>query len=207
MNEISNKNITNIQLIKNNNNININNKDNDNKNNIPLSNNLNIYIDTNSNKEKDNEQKLIKSNNNNNNNKEYLIEHYVDDPEIIKEFKELFNPIKKRLKFTFYYNIAICFLSVLYAKNLGFYITKYLPKINKGLFNLVLFSSCHAFFFSGLLIGGNLAILGINPRKFMSKYKELDEKIMSKDPYRDLSLKGFIDGVSNGFSIHGEKKN
>ncbi len=139
------------------------------------------------------------------NNKEYLIEHYVDDPEIIKEYKELFTPIKKRLKYTFYYNVAVCSLSIIYAKNLGFYITKYFPNMGKGLLNLVLFSTFHAFAFSGILIGGNLAILGINPKKFMKKYREIDEKIMSNDPYKDLTLKGFIDGVSEGFSKQAEK--
>lgn len=138
------------------------------------------------------------------NNKEYLMEHYVDDPEIIKEYKDLFSPIKKRLKYTFYFNIGVCSLSVLYAKNLGFYIGKYFPNFKKGLLNLVLISSFHAIAFSAILIGGNLAILGIQPRKFMQKYRELDEKIMSTDPYKNLTLKGFIDGVSEGFSKQAE---
>ena len=33
------------------------------------------------------------------NQKEYLIEHYIEDPEVVKEYKELFSPIKKRLKY------------------------------------------------------------------------------------------------------------
>lgn len=139
------------------------------------------------------------------NNKEYLIEHYVEDPEIVKEYKDLFQPIKKRLKYTFYYNVAVCAISVYYAKNLEFFLSKYFPKMKKGLMNLVLFSSFHAIAFSAILIGGNFAILGINPRKFMDKYREIDDKIMSTDPYKDLTLRGFIDGVSEGFNKQAEK--
>lgn len=61
------------------------------------------------------------------NKKEYLIEHYVQDENIIKEYKELFEPIKKRLKYTFYFNVAVCTFSLMYAKNLGFYLGKYFP--------------------------------------------------------------------------------
>lgn len=134
------------------------------------------------------------------NNKEYLIEHYVDDQEIIKEYKDLFSPIKKRLKYTFYYNVGVCTISLMYAKNLGFYLSKYFPNMGKSLLNLVVFSSIHAIGFSTILIGGNLLILGINPKKFIAKYREIDEKIMSADPYKDLTLQGFIEGVSEGFS-------
>lgn len=136
------------------------------------------------------------------NKKEYLIEHYVQDERIIKEYKELFAPIKKRLKYTFYFNVAICTLSLMYAKNLGFYLSKYFPNMSKSLFNLVLFSSAHAIGFSTILIGGNLIILGVNPIKFLNKYREIDEKIMATDPYKDLTLQGFIEGVSEGFNLN-----
>lgn len=72
--------------------------------------------------------------------------------------------------------------------------------MSKSLLNLVLFSSVHAIGFSAILIGGNLAILGINPKKFFAKYREIDEKIMATDPYKDLTLQGFIEGVSEGFN-------
>jgi len=134
------------------------------------------------------------------NKKDYLIEHYVQDEKIIKEYKELFEPIKKRLKYTFYFNVALCTFSLMYAKNLGFYLGKYFPNMSKSLLNLVLFSSVHAIGFSAILIGGNLAILGINPKKFLAKYREIDEKIMATDPYKDLTLQGFIEGVSEGFN-------
>lgn len=141
------------------------------------------------------------------NRKEYLIEHYVKDERIIQEYKELFAPIKKRLKYTFYFNVAICTLSLMYAKNLGFYLSKYFPNMSKSLLNLVLFSSVHAIGFSAILIGGNLAILGVNPKKFLAKYREIDEKIMATDPYKDLTLQGFIEGVSEGFNKKIEKEN
>lgn len=141
------------------------------------------------------------------NKKEYLIEHYVQDEQIIKEYKDLFTPIKKRLKYTFYFNVGICTFSLMYAKNLGFYLSKYFPNMSKSLLNLVLFSSAHAIGFSAILIGGNLAILGVNPKKFMAKYREIDEKIMATDPYKDLTLQGFIEGVSEGFNKKPEKVN
>ncbi len=141
------------------------------------------------------------------NKKEYLIEHYVEDEKIIEEYKELFAPIKKRLKYTFYFNVALCSFSLIYAKNLGFYLSKYFPNISKSLLNLVLFSSLHAVGFSAVLIGGNLAILGINPKKFLAKYREIDEKIMATDPYKDLTLQGFIEGISEGFNKKAEITN
>ncbi len=136
---------------------------------------------------------------------EYLMEHYVQDEAIIKEYKDLFAPIKKRLKYTFYFNVAICTFSLMYAKNLGFYLSKYFPNMSKSLLNLILFSSLHALGFSAILIGGNLAILGVNPKKFLTKYREIDEKIMATDPYKDLTLQGFIEGVSEGFNKKPEK--
>ena len=139
------------------------------------------------------------------NQKEYLIEHYVEDEDIIKEYKDLFAPIKKRLKYTFYFNVAVCTFSLMYAKNLGFYLSKYFPNMSKSLLNLVLFSSVHAIGFSTILIGGNLAILGVNPKKFLAKYREIDEKIMATDPYKDLTLQGFIEGISEGFNKKSEK--
>jgi hypothetical protein len=139
------------------------------------------------------------------NQKEYLIEHYVEDEGIIKEYKDLFAPIKKRLKYTFYFNVAVCTFSLMYAKNLGFYLSKYFPNMSKSLLNLVLFSSVHAIGFSTILIGGNLAILGVNPKKFLAKYREIDEKIMATDPYKDLTLQGFIEGISEGFNKKPEK--
>lgn len=141
------------------------------------------------------------------NSKEYLMEHYVQDEQIIKEYKELFAPIKKRLKYTFYFNVAVCSFSLMYAKNLGFYLTKYFPNMTKSLLNLVLFSSVHAIGFSAILIGGNLAILGVNPKKFLAKYREIDQKIMSNDPYKDLTLQGFMEGVSEGFNKKADNNN
>ena len=119
--------------------------------------------------------------------KEFVIEYFTSDEEIIKEYKDLFRPFKQRFRYTIYYNTLLSLGLFYYFKNAISIGEKYYPNKRKGFHNMILISTLHAIVFSFLLIGGNTLVLGINPIEFNKRYKELDRKMMEKDPYFELT--------------------
>lgn len=129
----------------------------------------------------------------------YFIEHFVKDKEIIDEYKDLFKPFKQRGRFMIFYTTFLCTALFYYAKNVNYYAEKYYPNKRKGLHNLVLISMIHCFLFSGLLIGGNFAIIGITPSTFMNRYKQLDEKIIAQEPNPNMTVDEFFNIINREF--------
>jgi hypothetical protein len=119
--------------------------------------------------------------------KQYLVEYFITDDEIINEYKELFRPFKERLRYTIYFNTLLSIALFFYFKKATYYSEILYPNRRRGLHNLILISSLHAFAFTGLLFGGNCLVLGINPITFSRKYKELDRKMIAKDPYYQVT--------------------
>lgn len=133
------------------------------------------------------EQKDIKS----------LTEHMIDDPILLQEYKDLHKPFKTRAKFTIYYNTLLFFGLFYYSKNAKFYGDKFYPNRRKGLKNLILISLIHCFIFSSILFAGNCLIIGVNPFTWWKRYKELDRKLIEKDPYKDLTWKEFMEKIKD----------
>jgi hypothetical protein len=119
--------------------------------------------------------------------KQYLVEYFINDEDIIKEYKELFRPFRERFRFTIYYNTLLSIALFFYFKKATYYGEKFYPNRRRGLHNLILISTIHALLFTGLLFGGNCLMLGINPITFSKKYKELDRKMIQKDPYYQIT--------------------
>lgn len=130
---------------------------------------------------------------------QYFIEHFVTDKELISEYKELFKPFKQRGRYMLFYTTFLCIGLFYYAKNVTYYAEKFYFNKRKGIHNLFLLSIAHSLGFTFLLIGGNCLIMGINPRKFYQKYRELDEKILSKDPNPDMTVDEFFTIINREF--------
>lgn len=138
----------------------------------------------------------------NENKKEYLMESFVNDEDLIKEYKDLIDPIKRRGKYTLIYNTILCYASFQYAKNIDIYLIKYLPKNRKiNLGNLMWLSLLHCFAFSTLLIGGNCLVLGVRPIKFLKKFKEINERILEKDQNQNMTFNEFLNVVSTQIDL------
>ena len=129
----------------------------------------------------------------------YFIEHFVNDKELIDEYKELFRPFKQRGRYMLFYTTFLCIGLFYYAKNVNYYAEKYFAKQRKGLHNLFLLSIAHCLGFTFLLIGGNCLIMGISPNKFMKRYREIDEKILAKDPNLDMTVEEFFTVMNKEF--------
>jgi hypothetical protein len=119
--------------------------------------------------------------------KEYIVEHFTKDEEIIRDYKELIRPLKERFRFMIYYNTLLSLGLLYYFKNLLYIAERFYPNRRKGLHNVVLIGTLHCFGLITLLLGGNCLALGLNPREFHRKYKELDKKMMLKDPYYEVT--------------------
>ncbi len=115
------------------------------------------------------------------------MEHFTSDEEIIKDYKELFKPFKERFRYMIYYNTLLSLGLLYYFKNALNIAERFYPNRRKGMHNLVLIGTLHCFAFSTALLGGNCLVMGLNPWEFHRKYKELDKKMMTKDPYYEVT--------------------
>lgn len=129
----------------------------------------------------------------NNKKHEYFIEHFVKDKDLIREYKELHDPIKKRGKYCLVYSSIVMFLSFKYIQNLQYYTNKFFPNRGKGFMSLMWISSIHSLTFSFILLAGNLVVLGINPVTHIRKFKALDEKMLASDPNSNMTWTDFLD--------------
>jgi hypothetical protein len=120
--------------------------------------------------------------------KKTLIELIIQDEQLMKEYKELHKPFRTRGKYTIFFDTVMIFILFNYAKNAKYYGDILYPNRRKGFGNMLFISLLHCFTFMGVLFTGNILILGINPVHWIKKYKEVDKKIWSQDPYKDLSF-------------------
>ena len=111
-------------------------------------------------------------------------EYFIDDPSLIKEYKDLHKPFKQRLKYTAFWDILWFLGIVLYSKNIGYYQSLYLPNRKKGMGSLMFLSLAHCLAFMTTLAAGNCLILGINPVSFWKKSKDLNARMVENDPYK-----------------------
>ena len=124
--------------------------------------------------------------------KKSTMEYFVSDPNLLKEYKELNEPVKKRYKYTVLYDVAWFFGVFLYCKNITYYSDKYFPVKTKGFNNMFLISLVHCFMFCSSFVVGNLIILGVNPFTFYQKHRNLSEKMIASDPYKDITPTEFF---------------
>ncbi len=98
-----------------------------------------------------------------------------------EELAALIKPLRKRFKYTIYYNALFLVVMFKYGQNVNTYMKKYFKNKMKGIFNLILFATLHSVGICTLLIGGNCLVLGINPITFIRKHKEITERIIEKE--------------------------
>jgi len=98
-----------------------------------------------------------------------------------EELAALIKPLRKRFKYTIYYNALFLVVMFKYGQNVNTYMKKYFKNRMKGIFNLILFATLHSVGICTLLIGGNCLVLGINPITFIRKHKEITERIIEKE--------------------------
>lgn len=131
--------------------------------------------------------------------KDYVMEYFVKDENVIKEYKQLMRPIRDRALYTIYFDTFMCFLIYQYAKRVNYYAERFYPNRRKGVGNLIVISTVHAIGVSALFLVGNFAILGINPFRFYKKYKEIDEKIMQEDSSMNATAEEIFSLIQDKF--------
>jgi hypothetical protein len=124
--------------------------------------------------------------------KKSMMEYFVSDPNLINEYRLLNEPVKKRYKYTVLYDVVWFFGVFLYCKNITYYSERYFPVKKKGFSNMFLISIVHCFMFVSSFVVGNLVILGVNPYTFYQKHRNLSERMISSDPYKDITPTEFF---------------
>jgi hypothetical protein len=109
---------------------------------------------------------------------EYIFDENTKDNE---ELAALIKPVKKRFKYTIYYNALLIAGFYKYGQNINKVMKRYFKNRMRGVMNMILFATFHSLFFSLLLIGGNCMVLGINPISFIRKHREITERIIEKE--------------------------
>lgn len=109
---------------------------------------------------------------------DYIFDENTQESE---ELAALIKPVRKRFKYTIYYNALLLLGFYKYGQNVNFWVKKYFKRRLRGVMGIILFSTLHSLVFCGLLIGGNCLVLGINPIKFQRKYKEITDRIIEKE--------------------------
>ena len=61
----------------------------------------------------------------NNKKHEFFIESYIDDPVLLKEYREMFMPFKQRGQYALMYTTLCCLGAFQYIKNLNYYMNKF----------------------------------------------------------------------------------
>ena len=110
-------------------------------------------------------------------NKEFILEYFVEDQNLVNEYKEHLKPIRNRFKYTLFWDTLVIYMSFQYVKNLDYYLDKFFPKRVNTFGCLMKVSSLHTFTFFALIIAGNCAILGIRPIKWLKKTSELNRRM------------------------------
>lgn len=134
---------------------------------------------------------------------EYSIEKFIDDEEIIKEHKRIFDPLKKNAQYAIGYWILASFGIIRYIKNSSTKFESYFVDKSIRMRNLVMLSVFHGIAFAGILFGGSFALMGINPIKFYKRLKLHNANIAKKDELKDLTWDEFAEivDIKNQLSI------
>lgn len=127
----------------------------------------------------------------------YMAEKFVDDEELIKEYRTLYDPFKKRAKFILYYWAFCLFLGFKYIKNIDHY-SKFFPKLKSKFGSLFFLSTLHTLVFNTILFGGTFLILQIRPIKFLKQVKSVNDRMVEKDIMPDITLDEFLEVTEMG---------
>ena len=109
---------------------------------------------------------------------DYIFDENTQESE---ELAALVKPVRKRFKYTLYYNALFLVGMYKYGQNVNNLMKRFFKKRMKGIFNLILFSTMHSVIICGLLIGGNCLVLGVNPISFARKHKEITDRIIENE--------------------------
>ena len=121
-----------------------------------------------------------------------LLEYFVNDENLLKEYRDLHKPLKQRFKYTVFFDLVWFMGILLYARNANYYGTILYPKRRKGVGNLILISGIHCIVFMSTLVAGNLLMLRLNPFSFWKKSRDLNKRMVEQDPYKGATWTEFM---------------
>lgn len=109
-----------------------------------------------------------------------MTEMVINDPEAIKEYRKLNEPIRKRAKYTLYFNTLFIFMSYHYVRHIPRITKKYFVK-KFNMANVFLISNLHTLFLMSIFFLGNSLVIGVNPFTWIQKRKEFEDKFIDKE--------------------------
>ena len=121
-------------------------------------------------------------------NKEYSIENFVDDEELINDYKKLNDGLKERFKYTLIWDTLVIYGSMSYIKNIEYYMDRYFPKRNNTFGSLLKVSLIHSLSFFTIFVCGNLLILQLNPFSYVREYKRINKRILEINKQEDFKM-------------------
>ena len=121
-------------------------------------------------------------------NKEYSIENFVDDEELINDYKKLNDGLKERFKYTLIWDTLVIYGSMTYIKNIEYYMDRYFPKRNNTFGSLLKVSLIHSLSFFTIFVCGNLLILQLNPFSYVREYKRINKRILEINKQEDFKM-------------------
>ena len=99
---------------------------------------------------------------------------------------------KKRMFLLIPYNTLMVYLTLKYMQNYSYIAKKLWPNVRKAtLGNLLYLGTIQAFAMTTFYLGGNMAILGVNPRAIYLRHKQQEEEMAAL-----YSQSGVLDGSS-----------
>lgn len=130
-------------------------------------------------------------------NKEYSIENFVDDEELINDYKKLNDGLKERFKYTLIWDTLVIYGSMSYIKNIEYYMDRYFPKRNNTFGSLLKVSLIHSLSFFTIFVCGNLLILQLNPFSYVREYKRINKRILEINKQEDFKMDDLWNLVNN----------
>ena len=109
------------------------------------------------------------------------------------------NSLKKRMFMLIPYNAMMVFLTLKYMQNYTKIANRLWPNVKKAnLKNLLYVGTIQALGMTTLYLGGNMAILGVNPRAIYLRHKQQEEemaRLANQHTFFDDELKEEVVGV------------
>lgn len=130
-------------------------------------------------------------------NKEYSIENFVEDEELINDYRKLNDGLKDRFKYTLVWDTLVIYGSMTYIKNIDYYMDRYFPKRSNTFGSLLKVSLIHSLSFFTIFICGNLLILQLNPVSYVREYKRINKRVLELNKQEDLNMQDLWNLVNN----------
>lgn len=130
-------------------------------------------------------------------NKEYSIENFVEDEELINDYRKLNDGLKERFKYTLVWDTLVIYGSMTYIKNIEYYMDRYFPKRSNTFGSLLKVSLIHSLSFFTIFICGNLLILQLNPVSYVREYKRINKRVLELNKQEDLNMQDLWNLVNN----------